>query len=378
MAEKKTRITNVQAAFLLISFMVSARFMILPRALVEITDSPDAWLAALLNFPIAIIAAAIAAILTRTFPRQSFFDYVPNIIGKLAGVILSGVFILYFVFYSANELRIVGELIRFYLLPETPLVLNLLALLMSAVYLTMGGILPVIRIQLLFLPIVMVSLLLVLLIGFEAFDAHNVQPLLANGILPIIRGLPANAVASLGFAIITIFGLYMNQSSGVVTAACWGAGVVAALNSIAVFCAIGVFGEQALQSVLFPVMELVKSVEVPGGFFERIELLFLTVFLMTSFATISIGMFVSALGMQKLLKTQLRRNILILSPVMMLIALIPRDLSQIFAVGRMIELSGIILEGAVPALLLFIVKSKFRRAATGAEESTAKRKSEIA
>lgn len=54
---------------------------------------------------------------------------------------------------------------------------------------------------------------------------------------------------------------------------------------------IGVFGEEGIAALPWPILTLMTNVTIPGGFLQRWDVVFLAVLLMSLFAGMGIGMF---------------------------------------------------------------------------------------
>jgi spore germination protein len=101
---------------------------------------------------------------------------------------------------------------------------------------------------------------------------------------------------------------------------------------------------------------MAKTIELPGGFIERLESVFLTIWIMTIFSSISIGLFVVSNGMEKLYAIKMRKNIMLLVPILVLIALYPENVAEVQTMGVAVEHVGVFYAGTVPAGLFLLAK----------------------
>ena len=71
------------------------------------------------------------------------------------------------------------------------------------------------------------------------------------------------------------------------------AGIVIAGGIVAILYIIGlgVFGEEGIATLPWPILTLMTNVTIPGGFLQRWDVVFLAVLLMSLFAGTGIGMF---------------------------------------------------------------------------------------
>lgn len=336
--------------------MIGVRLLTVPRDVTIVTQSPDGWISAFFGLVIALIAGAVTGLLAQMFPHMGYFEFVPRIIGRIPGYILTTGYIAYFTMFAASELRIMGEVVRFYLLANTPLEFISVMMMLSVLYLLYGGLRPLVRIQQLFLPVILFITMLLILMSFSTFEFKNLLPVMAKGILPIIKGMPQTTFANLGFATIMIFSAYMIKPQDTVKSVLTAIAIAAGINVVIIFLAIGMIDYRTIATLVFPVMEMVRTIQTPGGFLERLESVFLAIFIMAIFSSIAILLFVCSLGLRQLYQFQERKNLLVLVPLATFLALLPKDLNQAFGMGNAVEKLGIFYVGTVPAFLFLIAK----------------------
>lgn len=336
--------------------MLGVRLLTVPRDVTAAVGTPDGWISVFIGLMIAFIAGTVSGLLARLFPQKDYFEFVPQVIGRIPGYILATGYILYFSLFAAIELRIMGEVVRNYLLSRTPLELILLVMMLSALYLLYGGMRPLVQVQQLFFPIVILITAMLILMSFSVFDAKNLQPILGKGFVPVIKGVPQTSFSNLGFTTIMIFAAYMKNPQHAVRSVVTAIAIAGGINALIVFVAIGAIQYQTLDSLVFPIMEVVKTIEIPGGFLERLESIFITIFIMTIFSSVTIALFVSSHGIEKLYGIKGRKNLLFLIPFVTFIALALSNLQSTFALGDVVVKLGIFYVGTVPAMLFIIAK----------------------
>ncbi|MFC4770298.1 GerAB/ArcD/ProY family transporter [Effusibacillus consociatus] len=349
-------LTSTQAIITVASMMIGVRLLTVPRDVTAATGTPDGWISSLLDLALGVIAVAVAALVARMFVRQGFFEFTQLIIGKIPGYLLTTGYAAYLVFFVANETRVLGEVVRYYLLSDTPLEIIVLLVLMPVIYLLYGGMTSVVRIQEIFFPVIMTVILLLMALLYSAVELKKIEPIMGQGMLPVLKGLPITVLAALGFEMIMIFGPLMKNPREGLKAGITSIVIVKGMNTLIILLGIAAFGHLTLPSVVFPVTEMAKEIEIPGGFVERLDSAFLTVWIMSIFSTIAIGLFVASYGIEKLYRVKIRTAVLILTPLVVWIALTPENLQDAFAMGKTIVNVGIFYIGTVPAVLFLIAK----------------------
>lgn len=123
---------------------------------------------------------------------------------------------------------------------------------------------------------------------------------------------------------------------------------------ITVIMVIGGLSINGVETRTWPTLDLMRSFEMQGLIFERFESLLLVIWIMQIFSTFAITHYAASLGWSQLLKTKIRPFLFILLPVIFLIAMIPKDVSETFKLGDVVGNASIYLFGALPLLLLLI------------------------
>lgn len=93
-----------------------------------------------------------------------------------------------------------------------------------------------------------------------------------------------------------------------------------------------------------------------GLIFERFESLLLVIWIMQIFSTFTVAHYAASLGLSQLLKKNVRPLLFIMLPVIFLLAMIPKDVSETFKLGDTVGYMSIYLFGGLPLILLLISK----------------------
>ncbi|MFC4770296.1 GerAB/ArcD/ProY family transporter [Effusibacillus consociatus] len=360
------RISPIQLLVLLVSMMMGVGILTLPRGVTDAVGTPDGWIAVILAGLLTTIPVAAIGKLSAVFPRQHFLHYSQEIAGKHLGWLLGFLYSCYFIMFLAFEVRVLGEVVRQYLMDKTPKEVLIVMAFFSSVYLVTGGLGSVVRINQLFLPIMVVVILTVFLLSVQNFEMKNVQPILSKGFSPLAKGIPQATLSYLGFDILLVFSAYLEKPEKAVLMGIMAVAIVCVIYTVNVFLGIGTFGAETLVTLIWPTLEMVKGIEIPGGFVERLESLFLTIWIMAIFTTLSIMHFLASLILGQLFNRDQRWFSYAILPVSYIVTMSPKGLIDVFAFGAFLSNIGIFFAGAVPILLLLI--ARIRRLGTYAEK----------
>lgn len=259
----------------------------------------DAWLSTVVAMAVTLLLALSLAALGSRFPRESAVQYSIRLLGPWAGraVIISFLFI--YLFFASLELRIYADMIITGFLHETPLLFVNIAMVLLAAVAAYAGLEVFARVADLIFPLFLIAVLLSLLLPLLQADWGNLQPVLARGWAPVLRGTLTSTglVTYLSVMAMLIPSLDRPQKAVPWTAlAVFGSFLVWFFSVIAV---LGVIGEVEGARSLFPVLRMIRSVSF-GIFAERIEALVIIAWGLGIFIGLATFQYAGALGVSHL------------------------------------------------------------------------------
>ena len=364
MVRHEERITTLQTAVLITNFLLGTGILTLPRTSVDAVGTPDVWITLVLAGLVALTAAVIMVKLNHQYPDKSFYEYSQDIIGKWTGSLISLFFVCYLLAHSGFQVRSTLEIIRFFLLEGTPRWAIAMVFLWVGLYLIVGGLSAIARLFQIVFPITVILFLLVALMSIGIFDVDNLRPVLGKGIGPVLKGIKVTALSFSGIEIILILMPFMYQPRKAIHTVVIGIAIPLLFYMITVVMVIGALSIDGVVSRTWPTIDLMRSFEIPGLIFERFESLLLVIWIMQLFCTFVISFYGAALGLAQLFKTNIRPMLFALLPVIYLMAMIPKNINNMFAFGDFIGNSGVYLGGMTPLVLLVISKIKRRKQGT--------------
>lgn len=358
MASPKDQITTPQAVVVVTNFILGTGILTLPRTSVEKVKTPDIWITVILGGLMAMIAGVIIVKLSQQFPKKTFYQYSQEIVGKWAGGLFSLLIVCYFLTTSAFQIRSMAEVIQFFLLEDTPIWAIIMPFMWVGLYLIIGGMNPLARLFEIIFPITIVIFLLVAFMSFKIFDIDNLRPVLGLGMTPVLAGLKTTSLSYTGLEIMLILLIFMKEPNKAVKVVLVGITIPLVFYVITVVMVIGALSIDGVVTRTWPTVDLMRSFEMIGLIFERFESLLLVIWIMQIFATFTLAHYAAALGLAQLLKKSIRPFMYSLLPVIYIIALIPRNINDLFKLGDMIGNGALFLFGLLPILLLIIWRWK--------------------
>lgn len=148
----------------------------------------DLWLAILLALIIAIPLYLVYSRILSLYPGNDIFDILEKIFGKFFGKFVGLIFVCFAFHLGALVLREQGEYLITLSLPETPMIVPMIMTTILCIVAVKAGIETLGRWAKLFVilngPIPSITILLLI----PQMDLRNIQPILFNGIKPLLEG----------------------------------------------------------------------------------------------------------------------------------------------------------------------------------------------
>lgn len=351
------RITTPQVVVMVTNIILGVAILTLPRISVEKVKTPDVWLTVILGGLIAMMAGVIMAKLNQRYPGKTFYQYSKELMGRWVGSLLSLPILVYFLLLSGFELRALADVTRMFLLDGTPSWAIMMSFIWVGMYLVLGGINPIARLFEIIFFVTVIIFILSISLGIQLIEWDNLRPVLGSGIMPVIKGLDTTVFAYTGFEVILVISAFMDRPNQAVIGVLIGMLVPFIFYIIAVIMGVGAFSINGVVTRTFPTLDLVRSFELRGVFFERFESLFLVIWLMQIFATYTICHYGTALGLAQLTKKNIQPYLYGLTPVIYIAAMIPKNINDVFKLADIIGYIAMFLFVLLP--LLFIL-SKVR------------------
>jgi len=345
-------IDSKEMMFAISSMVIGAGVLTLPRLVADATESSDGWVSILIAGALAILLAWVGAKLASRFPKMNFFTYTGLIATKPVAMILTWIVFGYFLVFSAYITRGISLIAKQYLFDETPVEVIALTFMLIIIYAVAGSRVSLLRLNLLFFPIVLAFIILLLYFSAGLIELDNLKPIFVTNWSGIMKGARETIFSLLGFEIAMFYIFYMNRPQKAPKAVVIGMLLPVVLYVFVYLIVISVFSVEATIQVMFPTIELAKEIELPGEFFERLESLFFVIWIMTIFNTGSMAFDICIMQVNSIFKnTKKTTCIWVLSPLIYVVAMIPQDMIEFAILGEYLSYAGLVVAGVMPCSL---------------------------
>lgn len=348
------KISTPQLAVSIASVIVAVGIVTLPRTAVEEVGTPDVWITFLLSGLIALGLVYICGKLMQRYPGKTFYEFNELIVGKFIGRLLSLFFSAYWIVLVAYEVRMNAEVIRFLLLEQTPIEVTIGCFMLVAQFSIVKGQSPLVRLCQMFFPITTIAILAIMLLGSNNFDLDNFRPLLRDGALPVLKGIPSSVLLYLGFEAILILAASAQDKAKITKAAVIGVCVPIVIYVVTLVMVIGILSPAEVKTLAWPTVEVIKEIEFPGSFFANFEILFIVVWVIEIFTTYTMGYYFASLGCSKVFQQDIRLFHYLFLPVVFFVAWYPADVNAVGRLGDLLSDMAYLTSAVIPILLLLV------------------------
>ncbi|RNB79561.1 hypothetical protein EDM56_28980 [Brevibacillus fluminis] len=358
----KDRLTAPQVTVVLFGAVVGVGVLSLPR-LVASKAGVDSWIDILLAGLIAILIVSVISFIGTRYPEQSLIYYGPLLFGKWLGTLVLVIFLLYFLLFVGMVVRVSADVTKLFLLDLTPMEVIVIGLLSLSTYVVQHGINAIARFNELFQPLSLFLLLLVLTQTLRDADFGRLMPVLGDGLGPVLSGLPTTSFSFLGFEMLLFILPFMEKPKRSRTAAIVSLLFVTGLYTIVTVICIAVMGAPEVTLLLYPTLTVIKNIEVPGAFIERLDSIMMLVWIPFTVTTIMLYHYCASLIASQMFKLQEQRVIsMLFFPVVFLIAVLPRNDFEVSSLSDVISWVGMAMTIFTPLAMSVVYLLKNRRA----------------
>jgi len=348
-------VTPLEMSMTIASMLIGVGVLTLPRTLASATKSFDGWMCIV---GAGIVAMLLGVLVSRTAIKagnQPFLDYAASLISRPLACLLALLQLLYFMGFSAYETRAIANISKQYLFDKTPVEYIALAFFLVIVYGVSGSRSGLLRLNVMFLPAVLVVVCIVVLFGYRWVEFGNLEPFFVTGLPNLLKGMKEVVFSLLGFEIILYYIMFMGRPEKAPKAVVGGIAIAVAVDLIIYQLAIGIFSNVGAMNIVYPAVELAKEIQFPGNFFERFESLFFVIWIMTIYNTAVMGFDLAGECMAFVFKRMPKRVChLILAPIAMIVCMMPQNLPQFNILGDLISYLAISAGILVPCGLLLL------------------------
>lgn len=263
----------------------------------------DAWLAIILSVIITLPVMLIYSKILSLFHGKDLYQIVEIIFGKIAGKILSVLYIWFSLHLGALVIRNYSEFTNVTVFPDMPVIIPTIFLIVICIWGGKQGIEVLGRWSELFIIVELILMLIIaVVLSAVLLDINNLRPVLENGIKPVIYSAFLSFTFPFGETVILmlVYSCLKTKKSSykVFNKALIFAGIMILITTLR---NIMVLGADTLQRLYFPAYAVVQIIKI-GNFLQRMEISVTIAFLINVFVKITICLIGACTGISRLFK----------------------------------------------------------------------------
>ncbi|MBB6633161.1 GerAB/ArcD/ProY family transporter [Cohnella thailandensis] len=290
----------------------------------------DLWIAILVAGLITLLITFLVTNVTLLYPGQNLIELSQTILGKWLGKAVIVIYLVQWYTIIPIVLRQFADVINIMIMPETPkwaIMLIMILLFSYAAY--SNGIVTISRCSEILGPIIILMVILVLLSSVNNIRLTNLLPVYADsGALNIIRGSLPSA-SYLGHSVeYLMLAAFLYQPRKGTPYAYWATIGSILVVTVALAMAIATIGINLTPTLWYPFFEMTRKISL-FGFVENLDPLTIVTWVASVFIKLAVYMFITAYGTAQFLGIRKWRPlVIILAPIMLWFALIPRNVTE--------------------------------------------------
>lgn len=369
--EYPREITTIQAATILISTIIGVGVLPLPLFAVRGggTGAPLVTLSAII---LAGIGLFILTILGIRYPQKTIITYSEDIVGKWIGKLCSIVVILFFLLLSGLAAREFGEVVVSAVLRETPLEVTVIVMLLLACISVRYNINTFAYIHNFYVPAILAPCLIIVAFSLKNANILYLRPITGDHhIFDMFKAILTITALFQGSFIVTMIIPFMKDPKKAKKASFWGIFISGGLYLLIVIATIAVFGPEEIKQIFWPTLELARTTALPGNILQRLDVIFLAVWVTAVFTTLFSSYYFTIFSIKQMFKLKDHRMFsFFILPFVFFLAMLPQNILQLYGVIQFAGRVGLLVTIGYPGLLLMIDIFRRRRRKKSVDQQT--------
>lgn len=274
---EKGRISVIQLFLWMLIYLTAASSS---NSLDILFGRQDSFISNLMAIVPGILTIYLMVLLQKKYPGRSFFAMTEEVLGKWPGKIINLIFVYFALEICLFYARGFGEFVLTTMTPELSVDLYLICIVLVGAFAVYLGIEAIARVAQLLFPFYVLLLIIINALLVRQFHLDYILPLLDHKAGEIIYSTFLQYVFPMGEVIFFIGVLpYVKQSKHLFKAATGSLVLAGIFLTYRAIVSIGVLGQGTALASNYPFFNAIRLVKI-GEFIERIDILFLGIFVM--------------------------------------------------------------------------------------------------
>ncbi|MDD4727100.1 MAG: endospore germination permease [Tissierellia bacterium] len=349
----KYKISHIQLRGLIVSTSVGVGVLSQSGHLSEIMGN-SGWIAIMLTWLLIIPLFAIYNKIFELYPGKDIFQIGREVFGRLIFTILIAIVLADYILTLALITRNLAELIKIFLLQTTPLEVLLISFILASSYIACSEIEVIARASYFMYPLIILFAVIIVLISLPRADFTRILPLFQTDIPSILKGVKDNFFSFIGFEVVLFAIPFLEKKENAFKSEVMGITTVMIIYVALYIMAISHFSMAQMTSIVYPILMLIRQLDLPGFFLENLDGLVIAFWVIVVFSTVAPIYYASGKIAANIFGVKKHKYfILMLIPVIYIIAMIPDNFIELLQdVSRYHNILAFIAIVVIPTIIL--------------------------
>lgn len=352
---KDPKISHIQLRGLIVASIIGVGVLSMQNALATAMGT-DGWIAIIISGLLMIPVLAIHTQLFKLYPGKDFFEIGKATLGSILFTIFLIIFLVYLIMLMAIVSRNLGELIKIFLLQTTPLEVLIITFILATTYIASYEIDVIARASYFVYPIIILFAVLIVLISLPGADFTNILPVFRTDFPSILKGVEGSFFSFIGLEFI-VFGIpFVEEKDKVFKSGLLGLMTVTIIYLILFLMTLTHFSIEQIKSVNYPVLVLVRQLDLPGFFLENLDGIVMALWALVVFASMAPAYFGAGKILSNIFKTKSHKYFILgLVPIIYYVSLIPKNFIELIEdMTRYFNMLSLVIVIVLPSIMLIV------------------------
>jgi len=353
--------------------MVGIGIFSCPKEVIDKVGS-DAWIVTLIGGIVIFLLLYLIYMVMKKNDFQDLTNILQNNFGIFFGGIFAIIFAIYSIFIVSLGMREFVEVIRLFLLRQTPSEFILITTILTGTYLVRGEIGDLVKFN-------EISFWIMFLPAFAVFILIAINSDFTN-LLPVLNNKPSDYFSASKYALFCFGGFEIaylilpyvknkKNSSRVLRKSIM---FVSIFYIIVMILVLAVFSKAQGRILLWPTISMIRSLYIPGTFIERWEGIVMALWILFYFTTFVNTYFFAGEIVKNVFKLKdIKISSLLIMPIIYVVALYPENIAEVYTLQfktTPVLYTAIFVFVILPILILIMGKDKGKSKEKGRWKST--------
>lgn len=305
---KLEKISSLEAIFLIITIIVNQIIFNLPNIILH-SCGTSAWINVIFVGILAILFTLIISKIFSNFPYQDIVDIAGFLGGGFLKTLIGVFFILFFFIFNVLCIGYFANALKLIYFNKTPLIFLILLFILPPILLNKYSFKTIANVNMVFVPFVVLDIIILFLGSSNEFDISNIFPLLGFGVKETFLYSITNLFAFSGLAYLFFINPFLSDNKDIKRISIISIFISALYLFLSIFCLLLSFSSVTIYDQLFSLYALTRRISL-GSFLQRVDAIFILIWIINNFCFTSIGIFYISNIFQKLTKANDSKQVL--------------------------------------------------------------------